>query len=197
MAGIAGKSAIVEGSTTVGKSTSAGKTTWLTIEGGLLILLGLAALIMPLAWGIAATLVFAWILIASGMIGLISAFAGRAHSHVGWSLASAVIALVIGATLFLSPLSGGVILTWVIAAYLFFDGVVLVGLAFDHRRKRDAPWTWLLASGLLDLALAGIVVLMHAIGSTALFGAFVGLSLVVAGVALLLMHNAGMVREEV
>ena len=77
-------------------SDVAEKSPWLLIEGVLLVLLGLAAVLMPLMAGLAASLVFAWILILSGMVGLISAFAGRNHAHLGWSLASAVIALVIG-----------------------------------------------------------------------------------------------------
>jgi len=72
--------------------------------------------------GLAATLVFAWILILTGMIGLISAFAGRAHAHLGWSLASALIALIIGVVLLLYPLAGAVALTIIVSLYLLLDG---------------------------------------------------------------------------
>ena len=167
-----------------------GKSPWLTIEGVLLILLGIAALVMPLMAGLAATLVFAWILILTGMIGLISAFAGRSHAHLGWSLASAVIALAIGVVLFLYPLAGAVALTTVIALYLFLDGVALIGLALDHRRRGIGPWGWLLASGVIDLALAVVIFFMSAIGSAALIGFIVGLSLIFAGIALLLVQRA-------
>ena len=67
-----------------------GKSPWLTIEGVLLILLGIAALVMPLMAGLAATLVFAWILILTGMIGLISAFAGSGTGGAGRGVAPAV-----------------------------------------------------------------------------------------------------------
>jgi uncharacterized membrane protein HdeD (DUF308 family) len=167
-----------------------GKSPWLTIEAILLILLGLAALLMPLMAGLAATLVFAWILILSGMIGLISAFAGRNHSHLGWSLASAIVALVIGVILFVFPLAGAVALTLVIAVYLFLDGIALVGLSLDHRKRGTEPWGWLLASGLIDLLLAVVIMFMSAIGSAVLIGLVVGLSLMFAGVALLLVHRA-------
>ena len=166
------------------------KSPWLTIEGVLLILLGIAALVMPLMAGLAATLVFAWILILTGMIGLISAFAGRDHAHLGWSLASAIIALVIGVILFFYPLAGAVALTLIIGAYLFLDGIALIGLALDHRRRAVGPWGWLLASGLIDLGLAAVILFMSAIGSAVFVGIMVGLSLIFAGVALLLVQRA-------
>jgi uncharacterized membrane protein HdeD (DUF308 family) len=167
-----------------------GKSPWLTVEGVLLILLGLAALLMPMMAGLAATLVFAWILILSGMIGLISAFAGRAHSHLGWSLASAIVGLAIGVTLFVYPLAGAVLLTLVIAAYLFLDGIALIGISLDHRKRQAGPWAWLLASGLIDLLLAAVIMFMSAIGSVVLIGVVVGLSLMIAGIALLALHRA-------
>ena len=167
-----------------------GKSPWLMIEGVLLILLGIAALVMPLMAGLAATLVFAWILILTGMIGLISAFAGRAHAHLGWSLASAIIALAIGVILFFYPLAGAVALTLIIGAYLFLDGIALIGLALDHRRRAISPWGWLLASGLIDLVLAAVILFMSAIGSAVFVGVMVGLSLIFAGIALLLVQRA-------
>jgi uncharacterized membrane protein HdeD (DUF308 family) len=168
----------------------AGRSVWLTIEGVLLILLGIAAVAMPLMAGIAATLVFAWILILTGMIGLISAFAGRAHSHLGWSLASAIIALLIGVILLLYPLAGAVALTIVISVYLLLDGVTLIGLALDHRRRGITQWGWLVVSGLIDIVLAAIIFFMNAIGSAVFVGVVVGISLIIAGIALLLVQRA-------
>ena len=175
-------------------TSGTGKSPWLTIEGVLLILLGLAAVVMPLMAGLAAALVFAWILILSGMIGLISAFAGRDHSHLGWSLASALIALVIGAVLFVDPLAGAVGLTLIIGAYLALDGVTLVALGLNHRRRGDAAWPWQLASGGIDLLLAAVILFMSAIGSAVLIGVVVGISLIAAGAALLVLHRAAPAR---
>ncbi len=169
-----------------------GRSPWLTIEGVLLLLLGVAAVLMPLMAGLAATLVFAWILILSGMIGLISAFGSRTHAHLGWSLASAAIALVIGVVLFVYPLAGAVGLTLVIGAYLFMDGVVLIGLGLSHRGRGAGAWGWQVGSGVIDLVLAAVILFMSAIGSAALIGVVVGLSLIAAGVALLLLDRLPM-----
>jgi uncharacterized membrane protein HdeD (DUF308 family) len=168
----------------------AGKSPWLTIEGVLLILLGIAALVMPLLAGLAATLVFAWILILTGVIGLVSAFAGRAHAHLGWSLASAIIALIIGVVLLIYPLAGAVALTTVIGVYLLLDGIALIGLALDHRKRAIGPWGWLLASGVIDLVLAALIFFMSAFASAVFIGVMVGISLIFAGISLLMLHRA-------
>jgi uncharacterized membrane protein HdeD (DUF308 family) len=165
-----------------------GRSPWLIIEGVLLVVLGIAALVMPLMAGIAATLVYAWILILTGIIGLVSAFAGRSHAHFGWSLASAILALVIGVIVLLYPLAGAVAVTLIIGAYLILDGIALIGLALDHRRQGGGPWGWLLVSGLIDLVLAAIILFMSAIGSAVFIGVVVGISLVFAGVGLLMFH---------
>ena len=56
-------------------------------------------------------------------------------------------------------------------------------------RRNLKPWAWLMASGVLDLALAAIILFMSAIGSAVLIGFVIGLSLVAAGVALLATHR--------
>ena len=169
-----------------------GRSFWLRAEGLLLVMLGVGALAAPLMAGLAVTLVVAWILILTGVIGLISAVAGRAHANLGWSLASALVALIIGVVLFVYPLAGAVGLSLVVGAYLLLDGVALLGLALDHRRraitKGLAGWGWLAGSGVLDLVLAAAILLMGAVGSAELIGVVVGLSLIAAGVALLLAH---------
>lgn len=167
-----------------------GKSPWLTIEGVLLIVLGVAALLMPFMAGLAASLVMAWILILTGVVGLVSAIAGRAHAHLGWSLVSAFLALAVGVALLVFPLVGAVIITIFVGAYLLLDGVALIGLAFDHRRRGVGRWGWLLASGALDILLAAVILFMDAIGSAVLIGVVIGFSLIFGGVALLAAHRA-------
>jgi len=167
------------------------RSTWLTIEGVLLILLGIFALLSPLFAGIALALTLGILLVVAGAVGLISAFAGRAHSHQGWSLVSAIIALVVGLLLLVSPLSGAVAITLVIGAYLVLDGISLIGLSLDHRRRGDRAWAWLLVAGIVDIILAAFIVMLTGAGSAVLIGFIVGLDLIVAGVALLMLHRRG------
>jgi uncharacterized membrane protein HdeD (DUF308 family) len=166
-------------------STPSERSLWLSLEGVLLIVLGVGALLMPLMAGIAASLVFGWVLILTGLVGLMSAFANRAHAHLGWSLVSAGLALVVGIVLLLNPLFGAATLTLLIGLYLLLDGVTLVALALDHRRRAIRSWGWLMGSGALDLVLAVFILVMSATGSAVMIGIIVGLSLIAAGIALL------------
>ncbi len=170
---------------------AARRSTWLTVEGVLLIVLGLFALLAPLFAGLALAVTLGILLVVAGGIGLISAFAGRHHAHQGWSLLSAAIALVIGLVILIWPLAGAAGLTLLLGAYLLFDGVSLIGLALDHRRRADTAWGWLLVAGIVDLLLAGVVILLSATGSAVLIGFIIGLDLIVAGIALLMLHRRG------
>ncbi len=168
----------------------ADKSPWLTIEGVVLIVLGVVALVLPLAAGLAAAVVFGWILILSGVVGLISAFAGGLHAHRGWGLLSAAVALIVGVLLLINPVAGAVGLTILLGAYLLVDGVALIGLGLDQRRRSSARWPWLTASGVFDLILAALVLFLSPVGSAFLVGIIVGVDLIAAGLALLFVHRA-------
>jgi uncharacterized membrane protein HdeD (DUF308 family) len=165
------------------------RSPWLTIEAIALIVLGLAALFAPILAGVAVALCLGVILTAAGLIGLVSAFAGRGHAHPGWSVISAILALVVGLFLLFIPLAGAVVLSLVIGAYLILDGVTLIGLALDHRKRGDRRWGWLLAAGIGDIILALIILTLSAFGAAALIGVIVGIDLILAGVALLALHR--------
>ncbi len=167
------------------------RSPWLTIEGVLLIILGLVALWAPFAAGLAVALILGWILLLSGAAGLIAAIIGRDHMHFGWGLASAVIALVIGLAILLFPVAGAVGLSLLIGCYLLFDGITLIASAMDQRRRHARRWGWLMAAGAADIILAVVVVMLSAAGSAILIGVIIGIDLVLAGAALVLLHRAG------
>jgi uncharacterized membrane protein HdeD (DUF308 family) len=152
--------------------------------------LGIAALLLPLAAGVAASLVFGIILLLSGLLGLAASFASGGRHPRGWSLLSAVIALVVGVVLLINPLAGALGLTLLLSVYLLVDGLALIGMALSHRRRVTGRWSWLLGSGLLDLVLAVILISLNAIGSAVVIGFIVGIDLIVAGIALFLFQRA-------
>ena len=162
----------------------------LTAEAVLLIVLGIAALLLPVAAGLAASLVFGVILLLSGALGLLASFASGGRHPRGWSLLSAVIALVVGLLLLIHPLAGALGLALLLSVYLLVDGLALIGLALSHRRRVTGRWSWLLGSGLLDLVLALILISLNAIGSAVVIGFIVGIDLIAAGIALFLFQRA-------
>jgi uncharacterized membrane protein HdeD (DUF308 family) len=161
-------------------------------EGIVLILLGLAAIIFPFIAGIVATVFLGWLFLIAGIVGLVSTFRGRQAPGFGWSLLSALVALMAGTVLLWNPLqslvtlpSGLVILTYVLIAYFIVDGILMIILAIAHRRELSSKWEWLLVNGVIDLILAGIII--SGLPGTLVWalGLLVGIDMVFGGASLI------------
>src|SRR6516164_8994711 len=100
---------------------------------------------------------FGWLFLLSGAIGLVTTFWMRNAPGFWWSLVSAVLGIAAGIVLILWPISGTVSLTLVLIAFFIIEGVVTLMYAFEHRAQLSGRWGWMLASGIVDLILAGII----------------------------------------
>jgi uncharacterized membrane protein HdeD (DUF308 family) len=159
-------------------------------EGVLLVLLGLAAIAFPTLAGVATAVLLGWILMASGVVGLVSTFTGKNHVHFWWSLISSILAIAAGLVVAFHPLAGAVALVIVIAAWLTLDGVSTLMIALDQRRSQRRSWGWLFASALVDWLLAGALLFLSPIAGLLAIGFIVGIDLVFGGVALLMIGAA-------
>jgi uncharacterized membrane protein HdeD (DUF308 family) len=160
-------------------------STWLHVEAGVLILLGVAAIVFPLVAGIAAAVLLGWILIIIGIAGVVGALQARPHVHLGWSLVSSILALVAGLLIAFFPLAGAVTLVIVIAAWLVLDGVSSLMIALDLRRQGRHAWWWSMLSAIADWVLAALALALGPVGGAALVGFIVGIDLILGGLALL------------
>jgi uncharacterized membrane protein HdeD (DUF308 family) len=157
------------------------------VEGILLTVLGMLAILLPAVASLAATLIFGWILLLSGGMGLVTTIRARHAPGFGWSLLSALIGLLAGVLLLARPVLGTLSLTAVLIAFLMAEGVVSIFYATEHRKSFSAGWGWMLASGLLDLVLA--VILLAGLPGTAVWalGVLLGVNMIVGGAALISM----------
>ncbi|MEI9916074.1 MAG: DUF308 domain-containing protein [Methylovirgula sp.] len=73
-------------------------------EGAALLVLGLAAIAVPFIAGNVSIFFLGWFFLLAGIVGLISTLQGRKAPGFGWSLLSAVVALLVAAFLLLNPL---------------------------------------------------------------------------------------------
>jgi uncharacterized membrane protein HdeD (DUF308 family) len=167
-------------------------------EGILLLLLGVAAIFVPPVATIAVEIVIGWVLLLSGVFGLISTFRMRHAPGFWWSLFSAVLGIVAGVVLLRWPLSGAVSLTLILTIFLVLEGIASIMLALDHRHGFSSRWGLMLVSGIVDLILAGLI-FMGLPGTAAwAIGLLVGINLVFGGTALISMalqaRNAGAAR---
>jgi uncharacterized membrane protein HdeD (DUF308 family) len=156
-------------------------------EGILLLILGLIAIAIPPLATLAVTIVFGWLFLISGVIGLITTFYMRSAPGFWWSLASAALAILAGGYLLAQPIAGALSLTVVLIAFFIIEGVASVMFALDHRRELSGQWGWMLVSGLVDLVLS--VMLIAGLPSTAVWalGLLVGINMVFGGMALTAM----------
>jgi uncharacterized membrane protein HdeD (DUF308 family) len=153
-------------------------------EGVLLMLLGILAVLLPVVASITATLFFGWILLFSGVLGLFSTLRARHAPGFGWSLFSAITGIVAGGVLLWMPVQGTLSLTAVLIAFLFIEGIASILFALEHRKGWSGRWGWMLASGIVDVILA--VILLAGLPGTAAWalGTLLGINLIFGGSAL-------------
>src|ERR1700712_3223398 len=128
------------------------------VEGVVLLLLGVAAIIVPPIAGLSITLLLGWLFLIGGVAGLVATFGARHAPGFMWSLLSAVIALLVGGVLIWNPLLGLVTLTYVLIAYFVIDGVFSIVGGIEHRREQSSRWQWMVFSGIVDLVIAAMII---------------------------------------
>ena len=156
-------------------------------EGILLVVLGALAIVLPPLATLAVTILFGWLFLIGGIMGLYTTFMMRQAPGFWWSLISAALAVVVGLLLLVQPLSGALTLTLVLIAFFVVEGVATIMFALDHRRELSGQWGWMLVSGIVDLVLATLV--FAGLPSTAAWaiGLLVGINMVFGGSALIAM----------
>ncbi|MFZ0068787.1 MAG: HdeD family acid-resistance protein [Pseudolabrys sp.] len=157
------------------------------VEGVVLLVLGATAVVLPPIATLAVTILLGWLFLVSGILGLITTFWMRHAPGFWWSLLSAVLAIVVGAVLLASPLTGAFSLTLVLVAFFLVEGAVSIMFALDHKRELSGQWGWMLVSGIIDLGLA--IMIFAGLPSTAAWaiGLLVGINMIFGGTALIAM----------
>jgi uncharacterized membrane protein HdeD (DUF308 family) len=109
---------------------------WLLVNGLFGIAVGIAAALWPGLTVLTFVLIIAaWALISGGL--MLAAAIGLKVSHGRWLLVfGAIVSVLYGVLLFVSPLIGALVLTWWIGAQALVFGVILIVLAFKLREHR-------------------------------------------------------------
>src|SRR6478609_1934502 len=157
------------------------------VEGVVLLVLGATAIVIPPLATLAVTILFGWLFLVSGIVGLFTTYWMRHAPGFWWSLVSAILALVVGGMLLASPLTGAFSLTLLLIAFFIVEGAASIMFAFDHKRELSGRWGWMLVSGIIDLALA--LMIFAGLPSTAAWavGLLVGINMIFGGAAMVVM----------
>jgi uncharacterized membrane protein HdeD (DUF308 family) len=169
------------------------------VEGVALVALGLVAIIVPSIAPSYLTVALGWIFLGSGAIGLATTFWARQAPGFWWSLASALLAILVGVILIVNEaheLYGG-LLGWpfetagplrpILVLFFLVEGGASIMFAMEHRREFSGRWAWMVASGAVDIVLASIIIFNLPGTSAWTMGLLVGINMILGGAVLLAM----------
>jgi uncharacterized membrane protein HdeD (DUF308 family) len=160
------------------------------VEGVVLAVLGIAALILPPLATIAVAVLFGWILMLGGIFGLVTTIIGRHAPGVVWSFLSSTIAIVAGGLLFFWPANSALPLTLILTGFLVADGLVTIMMALDYRRASHGRWIGLMINGVVDIVLAVIILVALPQSAAWAIGIIVGVDMLFGGSSLIALALA-------
>jgi uncharacterized membrane protein HdeD (DUF308 family) len=180
-----------------GAETSHG--TLFLFEGIVFVALGLLAIAVPAISSSDMTYYLGWLFLVGGVIGLATTFWARRMPGFWWSLVSALLGILVGVVLIgnkSQDLYGGLLgwpfqtvgpLRMILVLFFLIEGGASIMFAFEHRRQFSGRWAWMLASGILDIAL-GCIIIFDLPGTSAFTMALlIGINMIVGGAALIAM----------
>jgi uncharacterized membrane protein HdeD (DUF308 family) len=153
-----------------------------------IIIVGVFAVMVPLAATVAVESLAGIAFAAGGIILVIHSFRWRTGERLFLSLLLGLIYFAFGILLLAYPLTGIITLTMALALFLFVAGIVKIVNAF--RMRPSHIWGWALLSGIVSLLLS--LVIWAGLPLTALWviGLIVGIDLIFAGFSLLMITLA-------
>ena len=156
-------------------------TAWSITVGILLIVIGLAAIAVPFLAGVAASLLFGWLLVIAGIAHLVYAWSERRAGAVLWQILIGAVYLIAALYMLVFPIAGVATLTLVVAFYIVAEGAFEVAVFVRLRRLHGAAW--FLLNGLVSLLLGGLILLYWPFSSLWAVGTLMGISLLLGGIA--------------
>lgn len=147
--------------------------------GIILMLIGLLAIIFPLAMSLAAELLVGIVLTAAGVVEFIHAVQSRRWKGALVNSLTGLIAVAFGLVFLLYPLTGVISLTLLLGALFFVSGLSRIALSLKLRPYDG--WGWLMLSGIIGVILGLLIALLTPHAATWILGVMLGVDLIFAG----------------
>jgi len=154
----------------------------------LMIVLGFAAMFKPFAAGIGISLFIAWLIVFTGVVHIIYAFAARSAGSFLWRTLIGVAYIAGGVYLLKNPSIALASLTLLVAAILIAEGVFQLITFFELRVLPGSGW--ILCDALLTLILGGLIAYPWPGSSLWALGTLVGVNLIISGFTRLMYSAA-------
>jgi uncharacterized membrane protein HdeD (DUF308 family) len=161
---------------------------WSTVWGILLIITGVLATGWPFFTAVAVSRIIAWLIVFAGVYHIIYAFHAKTVGSLVWDILVGLAYLAVGIYAIAHPLIAVSSLTVLLAGLFFVEGVLDIIGYFQMRHRRGAGW--ILLDGIVT-AFVGALIWPHWPSSSLwALGTFVGVSMIVSGVARVMMSLA-------
>jgi uncharacterized membrane protein HdeD (DUF308 family) len=149
-----------------------------------MLILGVLAIIWPGISTIEVDLYVGWLFLLSGVVGIVVMFLARDVQAFLWMLLTAALSLFVGVILLYRPAEGAASLTLVLTAFFIVEGIFQIVASLSYRNVFPNQWGWMLASGIADLILAGIIIAGWPGTATWALGLIAGVNLITSGAAI-------------
>lgn len=157
---------------------------WFLVMGAVLLVAGVAALAFPLASSVAVEMIVGIVFAVAGVVYVAQAFSARGFGGFAWEAFVGLVYLAAGIFMLVRPVEGTAVLTLVVAFTFVADGIARTALALVMRR---GSWGWMLAGGLVSIALGIAAIAMFPITAIWLLGVMVGINFIASGATLMIL----------
>lgn len=155
---------------------------WYLIEGVMLVIAGILAIIYPVISSGAVVALLGWLLIVSGILQGLSLLGASQVPHFWLQLISVILAILIGFLFLRDPTQGLMTLALLLIIFFMMEGISKVVFALTIRPFPN--WGWVLASGLVGILLALILWASLPVTAVWLIGFLLGINLISVGAAI-------------
>jgi uncharacterized membrane protein HdeD (DUF308 family) len=149
------------------------------IQGGVLTLAGLIALIFPAFASVGLLSLLGWLLILSGVVQVLALIGATQVPYFWLQLITVALEILVGYLLVSNPSAGLVAVTFLMLVLFLVGGIARVVFALMIRPMQD--WLWVLASGLVAIVCALVLFGSLPEAATWLLGLLLGIQLIAIG----------------
>jgi uncharacterized membrane protein HdeD (DUF308 family) len=160
-----------------------------TFSGISLIVIGMIAVAATFLFTVISMMVLAALMIAAGISEFVHAFRTRGTGKILLTVLSGILYLATGMMVLWNPVLGALSLTMLISIFLVAAGAIRCVKAAQLARAKSREWGWILFGGIVDILLGAIIFYGWPISGLWVPAVFVGVDMILNGVALLAMSS--------
>jgi len=155
---------------------------WYLIQGVLMVVAGILAVIYPAISSVAVVVLLGWVLVISGLLQAISLIGAGKVPHFWLQFISVALAIVVGILFLRDPGQGLLTITLLLIVFFLIEGISKVIFALTIRPFPN--WVWVLGSGVVGIVLSLLLWASLPVTAIWLIGLLIGIQLISEGAAL-------------